>query len=89
MNLMAPILPQLIYFLVFWVHASRQQQVRPSFKIKPKQKYQIWLCPNGKIWVLDHFTEKSFHRKFLTEMPFDRKFILPNRRLIERRLTFD
>jgi hypothetical protein len=48
-----------------------------------------------------HFTEKSFHRNFLTEghltetpfdrtpfdqMPFDRKFIRPNHRLTERRL---
>jgi hypothetical protein len=52
--------------------------------------------------VLDHFTEKSFHRQILTEspltetlfdrtpfdrIPFDRKFIRPNRRLTERRLT--
>jgi hypothetical protein len=39
--------------------------------------------------VLDHFTEKSFHRIFLTERhltetpfdrtPFDRKFILPKK----------
>jgi hypothetical protein len=47
--------------------------------------------------VLDHFTEKLFHRNFLTEtpfdrpplerMPFDRKFIRPNHRSTERRLT--
>jgi hypothetical protein len=46
-----------------------------------------------RFWI----TEKSFHRNFLTEtpfdrtpfdrMPFDRKFIRPNRRLTERRLT--
>jgi hypothetical protein len=24
-----------------------------------------------EIWVLDHFTEKSFHRIFLTEKRFD------------------
>jgi hypothetical protein len=29
-------------------------------------------------WVLDYFTEKSFHRKFLTERPFDRNIIWPN-----------
>jgi hypothetical protein len=44
---------------------------------------------NLSITVLDHFTEKSFYRKFLTEtpfdrtpfdrMPFDRKFILPKK----------
>jgi hypothetical protein len=47
--------------------------------------------------VLDHFTEKSFHRFFFTKTPFDRtpfdrmpsnrKFIRPNRRLTEGRLT--
>jgi hypothetical protein len=47
--------------------------------------------------VLNHFTEKSFQRKFLTEkpfartpfarMPFDRKNIWPNRRLTKGRLT--
>jgi hypothetical protein len=40
------------------------------------------------IWkVLDHFTEKSFHRKCLTERSFDRKTIWPNRRSTKRRLT--
>jgi hypothetical protein len=28
--------------------------------------------------VLNHFTKKSFHRKFLTERPFDRNTIWPN-----------
>jgi hypothetical protein len=28
--------------------------------------------------VLDHFTEKSFHRNILTERPFDRNTIWPN-----------
>jgi hypothetical protein len=28
--------------------------------------------------VLDHFTEKSFHRKILIERPFDRNTIWPN-----------
>jgi hypothetical protein len=28
--------------------------------------------------VLDHFTEKSFNRNFLTERPFDRNTIRPN-----------
>jgi hypothetical protein len=50
-----------------------------------------WVCycsyAQQKFMVLDHFTEKSFHRKFLTERPFDRKFILPNCRLSERCLT--
>jgi hypothetical protein len=27
--------------------------------------------------VLDHFTEKSFHRTSFDRMPFERKFILP------------
>jgi hypothetical protein len=52
--------------------------------------------------VLDHFTEKSFYRFFLTERhltetpfdrtpfdrtPFDRKAILPKHHFSERRLT--
>jgi hypothetical protein len=33
---------------------------------------------NYKKMVLDHFTEKPFHRKFLIERPFDRNTIWPN-----------
>jgi hypothetical protein len=61
---------------------------------------------NGEIlfglWVLDHFTEKSFYRFFLTERhltetpfdrtPFDRKFILPKGHMTDfffRNWSFD
>jgi hypothetical protein len=37
--------------------------------------------------ILDHFTKKSFHWKILTERPFDRNSIWPNRLLTVRRLT--
>jgi hypothetical protein len=38
--------------------------------------YRMVLWP--KNLVLDHSTEKSFHRKLLTERPFDRNTIWPN-----------
>jgi hypothetical protein len=33
----------------------------------------------SSLTVLDHFTEKSFHRNFLTESTFDRIAILPKK----------
>jgi hypothetical protein len=83
-----------VWFLVFPISNTRVIRRCPDSTVVSTYDF---IARDSGFEGSDHFTEKSFHRNFLPEMPFDRiqfdrmpfdrNTIWPNRRLTERRLT--
>jgi hypothetical protein len=73
----APVVKRLLFRLVFDEHKLKFFLKRRVFLVKGPFQDQILAFLGPFTWVLDHFSEKSFYRLFLTERhltetPFDR-----------------